>query len=126
MYTIGKGKGRYDVNVDRLPTAQQDERKNRYPLLRIDYLFYQVVGENIFSNIDLRSGYHQVRICDEYIQKTSFWTRYNFYGFVIIPFGITNAPSNFMCMMNNIFSEYLDKFVLVFIDDILIYSKSKE
>ena len=77
-------------------------------------------------NIDLRSGYHQVWIRDEDTPKTSFRTRYEHYEFVVMPFGLTNAPTNFMCMMNNIFSKNLDKFVLVFIDDILVYSKSKE
>ena len=70
------------------------------------------------------SRYHQVQIHDEYIQKTAFRTRYVHYEFVVMPFGLTNAPTNFMCMMNNIFRKYLDKFVLVFIDNILVYSKS--
>ena len=75
---------------------------------------------------DLQSKYQQVRIRDEDIPKTAFRTRYGHYEFVVIPFGLTNALANFMCMMKNIFSKYLDKFVLVFIDDILVYSKSKE
>ena len=99
--------------------------KNQYPLPRIDDLFDQVGGTKIFSNIDLRSGYHQVQIHDEDIHKTSFHTRYGYYEFVVIPLGLTNATMNFMCMMNNIFNNYLDKFVLVFIDDILVYSKNK-
>ena len=89
-------------------------------------MFDQVGGAIIFSNIDLQSGYHQVRICDEDIHKTAFHTRYGHYDFVVMPFELTNALTNFMCMMNNIFSRYLDKFVLVFIDDILFYSKNKE
>ena len=100
--------------------------KNHYPLPRINDLFGQVRGFNIFSNIDPRSRYHQLWIFDDAIHKRTFQTQDDHYEFVVIPFGLINAPTNFMCMMNNIFSKYLDKFVLVFIDDILVYSKSKE
>jgi hypothetical protein len=100
--------------------------KNKYPLPRINDLFDQVGEENIFSKLDLRSGYHHVRIKYEDISKTTFRMRYGHYEFMVIPFGLTNAPMTFMCLMNNIFSQYLDKFVLVFIDDILVYSKTKE
>ena len=100
--------------------------KNRYLLPSIDALFDQVGGAKIFSNIDLRFGYHQVQIHDEDIHKTSFHTRYGHYKFVVIPFGLTNAPANFMCMMNNIFNKYLNKKNLVLIYDIQVYSKSKE
>jgi hypothetical protein len=100
--------------------------KNKYPLPRINDLFDQVGGEKIFSKLDLRSGYHQVRIKDEDISKTTFRMRYGHYEFVVIPFGLTNTPTTFMCLMNSIFSQYLDKFVLVFIDDILVYSKMEE
>ena len=99
--------------------------KNRYPLPRIDELFDQVGGDRIFSKIDLRSRYYQVWIHDEDIHKTSFRTRYIHYEFVVMSFGLTNAPANFMCMMNNIFSRYLDKLVLVFIEYIFIYSNNK-
>ena len=100
--------------------------KNHYPHPRIDDLFDQVGGAKIFSKIDLRSKYHQVRIRDKDIHKTSFRMRYRHYMFLVILFGLTNVPTNFMCMMNIIFSKYLDKFILVCIDNILVYSKNKE
>ena len=99
--------------------------KKIYPLPRIDDLFDQMGGAKIFSNIDLRFGYHQVQIHDEDVHKTAFCTRYRHYEFVVIPFRLNNAPANFMCMMNIIFSRYLDNFILVFIDDILVYLKNK-
>ena len=100
--------------------------KNRCPLPRIDDLFDQVRGASVLSKIDLKTGYHQLRIKEEDISKTNFWTRYGHYEFVVLPFGLMNAPATFMCLMNSVPNKYLDKFVLVFIDDILIYSKSEE
>ena len=100
--------------------------KNKYPLPGIDDLFDQLSGAKVFSKIDLRTGYHQLKIKKEDIPKTTFTTRYGLYEYTIMSFGLTNTPDFFMHMMNKVSMDFLDKFVVVFIDDILIYSKSKE
>ncbi|GKA12800.1 putative reverse transcriptase domain-containing protein [Tanacetum coccineum] len=100
--------------------------KNQYPLLRIDDLFDQLQGSSVYSKIDLRSGYHQLRVHEADIPKMAFRTRYGHYKFQVMPFGLTNALVVFMDLMNHVSKPYLDKFVIIFIDDILIYSKSKE
>ncbi|WVZ97285.1 hypothetical protein U9M48_042834 [Paspalum notatum var. saurae] len=100
--------------------------KNKYPLPQIDDLFDQLQGACVFSKIDLRSGYHQMKIRPSDIPKTAFITRFGLYEYTVLSFGLTNAPAYFMNLMNKVFMEYLDKFVVVFIDDILIYSKTEE
>ena len=100
--------------------------KNKYPLPRIDDLFDQLSGAKIFSRLDLASGFHQMKVEDSSVKYTAFNTRYGLYEFLVMPFGLTNAPSYFVDLMNRIFRDYLDKFVLIFIDDILIYSRTVE
>jgi len=98
--------------------------KNKYPLPRIDDLMHQLHGGSVFSKIDLRSGYHQILVKANDVQKTTFRSRYGHYEYVVMPFGVTNAPTVFIDYMNNIFRSFLDKFVVVFIDNILIYSRT--
>ena len=100
--------------------------RNQYPLPRIDELFDQLQGSRAYSKIDLRSGYHQLRVQENDVSKTAFRTRYGHYELLVMPFGLTNAPTAFMDLMNRVFSPYLDKFVIVFIEDILVYSGSPE
>jgi hypothetical protein len=95
--------------------------KNKYTLPRIDILFDQPVSAKVFFKVDLHSGYHQIKICSEDVPKTAFSTRYGLYEYLIMSFGLTNAPAHFMYLMNSIFMSELDKFVVVFIDDILIF-----
>ena len=98
--------------------------KNKYPLPHIDILFYQLAKAIVFSKIDLRLGYHQIKIRPEDIPKTAFSTRYGLYEYLVLSFGLTNAPAYFMYLMNSVFMPKLDKFVVMFIDDFLIYSEN--
>jgi hypothetical protein len=100
--------------------------KNKYPLSKIDDLFDQWRGVCVFSKLDLCSGYHQLKIQHSDIPKTTFTTRYGLYEYTVMSFGLTNAPAYFVYMMNKVFMEYLDKFMVVFIDDILVFSKTKD
>jgi hypothetical protein len=108
------------------PLLNEVTIKNKYPLPQIEDLFDQMKGASVFSKINLRSGYHQLKIWELDISKTAFHTRYGLYEYTMMSFGLTNAPIYFMYLMNQVFMEYLDKFVVVFIDDILIFSKTEE
>ena len=100
--------------------------KNKYLFPRIEDLFYQLTGESVFSKIDLRSRYYQLRVKEGDVPKTAFRTHYGHYEFLVMPFGLTNAPAVFMDLMNKVFHPYLDQFFVVFIDDILVYSKDAQ
>ena len=100
--------------------------KNKYPLSIIDDLFDKLAGYEVFLRIDLQSGYYQLKVRAEDILKTAFQTRYGHYVFLVMLFGLTNAPVAFMELMNRVFYDYLDKFIIVFIDDILVYLKTQE
>ena len=124
-YLIWKKDGSWRLCID-YRQLNKATIKNQYPLLRIDDLFDQMKGATVFSKIDLRSGYHQLRIKEDDVPKTAFKTRFGHYEFTVLPFGLTNSPGVFMSLMNGVFREYLDKFIQVFIDDILIYSRMME
>jgi hypothetical protein len=100
--------------------------RNKYPLSRIDILFDQLIGAKVFFKVDLRSGYHQIKIHPEDVPKTAFSTRYELYEYLVMLFGLTNAPTHFMYLMKSVFMPELKKFVVVFINDILVYSKNEE
>ena len=119
-------KGWQSTNVCRLRQLNDVTIKNKYPPPRIDDLFDQLSGAKVFSKIDLRTGYHQLKIKKEDTPKTAFTTRYGLYEYTVMSFGLTNVPASFMHMMNKVFMDFLDKFVVVFIDDIMVYSKNEE
>jgi hypothetical protein len=112
--------------VLQLPSSNEVTIKNKYPLPRIEDVFDQLRGANMFSKIDMRSGYHQLKIQPSDIPKMTFITKYGLYEFTVMSFGLTNAPTFFINLMNIVFMDYLDKFVVVFIDDILIYYQNEE
>jgi hypothetical protein len=119
---VDKKDGTQTMRVDHL-SLNEVTIKNKYPLPRINDLFDQLRGACVFSKIDLYSGYHQLKIRASDIPKTTFTTRYGLYEYTVMSFGLTNAPAYFMYLMNKVFMEYLDKFIVVFIDDILVFSK---
>ena len=125
VLVVKKKDGTLRLCID-LRKLNKETVKNSYPLPKIDDIFDQPREDKIFSKIYFRSSYHQVRIKEEYINKTNFRTRYGNYEFIVVPFGLTNAPTAFMYLMNEIFRNYLDKFIIVLSDVILICLKTKE
>jgi hypothetical protein len=122
---ISKKDGKFRMCIDYRALNKITIKKN-YPLLRVDDLLDRLAGAKVFSRIDLKSGYYQIRIAEEDIEKTACRTRYGSYEFVVMPFGLCNAPATFTTLMNSMFHHKSDDFVVVYIDDILIFSKSKE
>jgi hypothetical protein len=114
------------MDVRRLRSLNEVTIKNKYPLPRIEDLFDQMKGASVFSKIYLRSGYHQLKIRESDIPKTAFHIRYGLYEYTVMSFGLTNAPAYFLYLMNKVFMEYLDRFIIVFTDEILIFSKMRE
>ena len=125
MLFVKKKDGTLRLCVDYRLLNKMKVKKN-YPLPRIDYFFDQLKCAGVFSKINLRFGYHQLRIKDADVNKTMFRMRYGHYEFLVLPFGLTNAPTAFIDLMNCVFRPFLDRFVVVFIDDILVYSKDRE
>jgi hypothetical protein len=122
---IGKKDGSWRLCID-YRQLNKATIKNQYPLSRIDDLFYQMKGVKVLSKIDLQSGYHQLRIKEDDVPKTTFKMRFGHYDFTVLLLGLKNGPGVFMSLMTGVFHEYLDKFIQVFIDDILIYSRTTE
>ena len=125
MFFVEKKDGTLWLCVD-YRQLNKMKMKNKYLLPRIDDLFNKLKGPSVFPKIDLRSGYHQLRIRDTDVHKKAFKTRYGHYEFLVMPFGLTNAPTAFMDLMNHFFEQYVAQFVVVFIDDILVYSNDRE
>ena len=124
MLFVKKKDGTWRLYIDYRQLNKVTTR-NKYPLPRIDDLFDQLQGAKVFFKIELRLGYYQLRIRESNIPKTAFRTRYGHYEFLVMSFGLTNAPAAFMDLMNRVFHPYLDRFVIAFIDDILVYSRSE-
>jgi hypothetical protein len=112
--------------VHRLPTTQCSDHEEQVSTTRIDLIFDQLIGAQVFSKMDLQSGYHQIKIREEDVPKTAFSIRYGLYEYLVMSFGLTNAPAHFMYLMNSVFMAELDKFIVVFIDDILVFSKNRK